>query len=273
MDVSRPNWLVSCHEQKHHEQISWGYDTLVIKRELFMQQAMIGRTGGRGVRLIGSPCDIETIAAELAGMELRGMLDEGSFCLESLNSMGSPTATEWKTYEFARLTAAAARLRFGILSPIQLTAVEDHEGEALCRLALSTDRPTLSQILNVASKRDQVRKALLSYAAGGAVGLFDSYEAVCHEIMNRSLPSYATGCGTKEWMVQQGWIEAEEDDRFLKTVLHFRQDGGGNTLPFQPLSPYEAELFVQRVLLQFIAHCYTPIGSPMPCRLMTGDDD
>jgi hypothetical protein len=238
-----------------------------------MQQAMIGRTGGRGVRLLGSPSDIEKIAAELPGMELKVMLHEGSFCLEPLNSMGSPTATEWKTYEFARLTAAAARLRFGILSPIQLTPVEDYEGDALPRSALSTDRPTLSQILNVARKRDQIRKALLSYAAGGAVGLFEAYEAVCHEIMNRSFPAYAAGCGTREWMVQQGWIEEEEDDRFLKTVLQFRQDGGGNTLLFQPFSPYEAEVFVRRVLLQLIAHCDTTIGSPTSCQLMTNDDD
>ena len=273
MNVSRPNWFVSCHEQKHHEQISWGYDILVIKRELYMRQAMIGRTGGRGVRLLGSPSDIEKIAAELPGMELKVMLHEGSFCLEPFNSMGSPTATEWKTYEFARLTAAAARLRFGILSPIQLTPVEDYEGDALPRSAVSTDWPTLSQILSVARKRDQIRKALLSYAAGGAVGLFDAYEAVCHEIMNRSFPTYAAGCGTREWMVQQGWIEEEEDDRFLKTVLQFRQDGGGNTLLFQPFSPYEAEVFVRRVLLQLIAHCDMTIGSPTSCQLMTNDDD
>jgi hypothetical protein len=273
VDVSRPNWFVSCHEQKHHEQISWSYDILVIKRELYMQQAMIGRTGGRGVRLLGSPSDIGKIAAELPGRELKVMLHESSFCLEPLNSMGSPAATEWRTYEFARLTAAAARLRFGILSPIQLTPVEDYEGKALPTLALSTDRPTLSQILNVAIKRDQIRKALLSYAAGGAVGLFDAYEAVCHEIMNRSFPSYAAGCGTKEWMVQQGWIEEEEDDRFLKTVLQFRQNGGGNTFPFQPFSPYEAEVFVRRVLLQLIAHCDRTIGSPTSCQLMTNADD
>jgi hypothetical protein len=238
-----------------------------------MQQAMIGRTGGRGVRLLGSPSDIGKIAAELPGRELKVMLHESSFCLEPLNSMGSPAATEWRTYEFARLTAAAARLRFGILSPIQLTPVEDYEGKALPTLALSTDRPTLSQILNVAIKRDQIRKALLSYAAGGAVGLFDAYEAVCHEIMNRSFPSYAAGCGTKEWMVQQGWIEEEEDDRFLKTVLQFRQNGGGNTFPFQPFSPYEAEVFVRRVLLQLIAHCDRTIGSPTSCQLMTNADD
>lgn len=273
MDVSQPNWFVSCHEQKHHEQISWSYDILVITRELYMQQAMIGRTGGRGVRLLGSPSDIQKIATELTGVELKVMLHEGSFCLEPLNSVSSPTATEWKTYEFARLTAAAARLRFGILSPIQLTPVEDYAGEALSRAALSTDRPTLSQILNVASKRDQIRKALLSYAAGGAVGLFDAYEAVCHEIMNRSFPSYAAGCGTKEWMVQQGWIEEEEDDRFLKTVLQFRQDGDGNTLPVHPFLPYEAEVFVRRVLLQLIEHCHTTIGSPISCQRLTSDDD
>jgi hypothetical protein len=238
-----------------------------------MQEAMIGRTGGRGVRLLGSPSDIQKISSELAGMEFKVILHEGSFCLEPLNSMSSPSDTEWKAYEFARLTAAAARLRFEILSPIQLTPVEVYEGETLSRAALSTDRPTLSQILNVASRRDQIRKALLSYAAGGAVGLFEAYEAVCHEIMNRSFPSYAAGCGTKEWMVRQGWIEDEEDDRFLKTVLSFRQDDGRNTLPFHPFSPYQAERFVRRVLLQLIEHCNKAIGSAMSCQLPTSDED
>lgn len=257
MDVSRPNWFVSCHEQKHHEQISWGHDILVIRRELFMQQGMIGRTGGRGVRLLGSPSDIQKIATELTGIELDVMVHEGSLYIDLLNSTRSPTATEWKAYELARLIAAAAQLRFGVLNPIQLASVEDFEGEGVSRAAPFSDRPTLSQILNIASKRDQIRKALLSYAAGGAVGLFDAYEGVCHEIMNRGFPNYAAGCGTKEWMVLQGWITEEEDDRFLKTVLQFREDDGRSTLPFHPFSPYEAEVFVRRVLLNLIEHCYT----------------
>ena len=222
-----------------------------------MQQGMIGRTGGRGVRLKGSPSDIQKIATELTGIELNVMLHEGAFYLKPLNGVGSPIATEWKAYELARLMAAAAYLRFGVLAPIELAPFEDYEGEALSRAALCTDRPTLSQIFNVARMRDQIRKALLSFAEGGAVGLFDAYEAVCHEIMDRSFPNYAAGCGTKEWMVRQGWIAEEEDDRFLKTVLQFRQDDGRNTLPFHPFSPYEAEVFVRRVLLKLIEHCCT----------------
>lgn len=272
VDALPPNWFVSRHEQKHHEQISWSYDILVIRRQLFMQQATFGRTGGWSVRLMGSPSDIQRVATELAGMELNVMLHEGSFYLKPLNSVSSPSAAEWKTYEFARLMAAAAHLRFGILSPIQLAPVADHGGQALSHAALSTDRVTLSQILNVAFLRDQIRKALLSYAAGGAVGLFDAYEAVCHEIMNRSFPNYSAGSGTKEWMVLQGWIAEEEDDRFLMTVLQFRQDDGRNTLPFHPFSPYEAEVFVRRVLLKLIEHCYTAIGSPMSCQRLTSDD-
>lgn len=222
-----------------------------------MQQGMIGRTGGRGVRLLGSPSDIQKIATELTGIELDVMVDEGALCLKPLNSGRSPIAAEWKAYELARLIEAAAQLRFGVLTPVQPTPIEDYEGESVSRAALFTDRPTLSQILDVASKRDQIRKALLSYAAGGAVGLFDAYEGVCHEIMNRGFPNYAAGCGTKEWMVLQGWITEEEDDRFLRTVLQFREDDGRSTLPFHPFSPYEAEVFVRRLLLKLIEHFYT----------------
>jgi hypothetical protein len=209
-----------------------------------------------GVRLIGSPSDIQKIATELGPVGLSVQLYDGALKIEPLSSVPAQNAAEWKGYEFARLVWAAARLRFGILNPIRLVPVEDAEMEPPSDATISTDQPTLSQILRIAYERGHIRKALLSYAAGGAAGLFDAYEAICEEIVSRGLPDYASGCGTKEWLVLQEWIAEDEDEQFLTTVLHFRQDDS-HAPTFHPLSPYEAEVFVRKVLIHLIEYCST----------------
>jgi hypothetical protein len=215
-----------------------------------------------GVRLIGSPSDIQRIATELGpvGLSVQQLCD-GALKIQLLSSVPAENATDWKGYEFARLVWAAARLRFGILNPIHLAPVEDAEMDPPSDATISTDQPTLSQILRIAYERGHIRKALLSYAAGGAAGLFDAYEAICEEIVSRSLPDYASGCGTKEWLVLQEWIAEDEDDRFLTTVLHFRQDDSQG-LTFHPFSPYEAEVFVRKVLIHLIEYCSTTTEQP-----------
>jgi len=213
-----------------------------------------------GVRLIGSPSDIQRIATELGPVGLSVQLYDGVLKIEPMSTVPAQHATEWKGYEFARLVWAAARLRFGI-NPIGLVPVEDAEMGPPSDATISTDEPTLSQILRIADESGHIRKALLSYAAGGAAGLFDAYEAICEEIVSRGLPDYASGCGTKEWLVLQAWIAEDEDDRFLTTVLHFRQDDS-HGLAFHPFSPYEAEVFVRKVLINLIEYCSTTTEAP-----------
>jgi hypothetical protein len=52
------------------------------------------------------------------------------------------------------------------------------------------------------------------------------------------------GTTTEEWLVLNSRIAEEEDDRFIRTVLHFRQDDG-RRLGSQPLAPSETASFVK----------------------------
>ena len=54
-------------------------------------------------------------------------------------------------------------------------------------------------------------------------------------------------------MISRGWITAEEEDRFLNTVLKYRCND--NVPSFIPFSPSEAQRFVRKVLLEFIRYC------------------
>jgi hypothetical protein len=153
-------------------------------------------------------------------------------------------AAEWRTYESDRLIEACTSLHCASAN------VPSREGNH----ASVVDDVTVSKIVNVARQRERIRKAILDYASGGARGLFDAYESISYEIMNCGLPNYAASIGTKEWLIRQGWISEEEEDRFLKTVLYFRSPHH-STSPPALLSPPEARAFVRRILIGFIRHC------------------
>ncbi|HTC33582.1 MAG TPA: hypothetical protein VK724_09430 [Bryobacteraceae bacterium] len=116
-----------------------------------------------------------------------------------------------------------------------------------------SDRLVVAQIVAIARDREQIRKALLAYLSGGATGLFDAYEKVSCEIMNCGLPNYAADEGTRDWLVRHGWVSEEEEDRFHKTVQHFRH-GRFSDVPSEALSPREARLFVRGILMSFVQY-------------------
>jgi hypothetical protein len=157
--------------------------------------------------------------------------------------MGVPA--EWGDYEAKRLSDACTNL----LARVSDNSSHEHNH------GFSMDEVTVSQIVNVAHERERIRKAILDYAFGGARGLFDAYESISYEVMNCGLPNYAASIGTKEWLIQRGWISEEEEDRFLKTVLYFRIPHGSP--PPAVLSPAEALDFVRRILLGFVRYCIT----------------
>jgi hypothetical protein len=145
---------------------------------------------------------------------------------------------EWEAYELNRVMSASNYLCMGTCDSSELAL---------------PDNVLVSQIVAVARNREQIRKALVAYLSGGATGLFDAYEAVSCEIMNCSLPNYAADEGTREWLVRHGWVSEEEEDRFLKTVQHFRH-GRFSDAPPHALSPHEARLFVRGILMSFIQY-------------------
>jgi hypothetical protein len=184
-------------------------------------------------RLTASSSGVSAIASELLG-------EEPGAQSAALDSTQTRIAAEWGAYDRLNLFNASAYLLFGILDPTEITrtlSVDASDGD---------DGPSLALVLNVARDRDQIRKALLAFASGGAAGLFQSYEALTYEITN-----CVARTGTKEWLVEQGWITDEEDERFLRTVLHYRRDDG-RALAFEPFSPNEAQLFVRGVLINFV---------------------
>ena len=216
---------------------------------------------GWAARLNRSSSDILRIATELLGSEFLAGPDGQAQGLQSiaLDSAKARNAAEWAAYDRLNLFAASVYLLFGTLDPADVSSVKQDVGASAIAPIRTVDTsdpddngPSLAQVLEVARKRDQVRNALLAYASGGAAGLFESYEALSYEIMD-----CVAGIGTKEWLVGQGWITEEEDDRFLRTVLHYHRDYR-RTVPFEPFSPFQAQLFVRNVLTNFLRYCASP---------------
>jgi hypothetical protein len=199
---------------------------------------------GWSARLIHEAAEIQRIAVQLEEIE--------SPKISPARRQGGPQELEsgstWNRYELARLILAAARLRFGVVGAFQMARLGNTK-----KLVSHSHGPTLGQIVSLALRSDFIRKSVFAYSEGGAAGLFEAYEAICQEIMNRCLPDYARGAGTKEWLIEQGWIRADEDDRFLRTVLHFRCHDGRRP-SFASFSPLEADEFVRRVLVSVMKY-------------------
>src|SRR5206468_8588174 len=103
----------------------------------------------------------------------------------------------------------------------------------------TSERPlTSGEIKYVALNRDRIHKAIVAYAFGGAIRLFEAYEELNYEIMDYAAADRAPGSGPRQWMISRGWITAEEEDRFLNTVLKYRCND--NVPSFIPFSPSEA---------------------------------
>jgi hypothetical protein len=212
-------------------------------------------------RLNRSSSDILKIASELLGSEFLAEPDRQAQGLQPIawDSAKARIAAEWAAYDRLKLFAASVYLLFGTLDLADVSSVNPDVGVSATAPIRTVDTsdpdddgPSLAQVLEVARKRDQVRNALLAYASGGAAGLFESYEALSYEIMD-----CVAGIGTKEWLVGQGWITEEEDDRFLRTVLHYHRDDR-RAVPFDPFSPFQAQLFVRKVLTNFLRYCTSP---------------
>src|SRR5262249_29436349 len=115
-------------------------------------------------------------------------------------------------------------------------------------------------LINVCRNREGIHRAVLAYAAGGPAGLSEAYAAIGSEIMNCVTLNYDAGVGTREWLMQQGWGTDEQDDRFLKTVQHYLHINH-RVASFEPLSPFQARLFVSRVLTNLIRYCSAQIST------------
>jgi hypothetical protein len=206
---------------------------------------------------LGANCDfgvsIKAFFAELdpdglAGLRVEVRGESLPVRSPALGSVSDLAAAQWETYDLVRLLVASAYLRSDALDPVTGRNAQRSE-----------DRVSILQTVNVARDRAPIRKAVLAYAAGGAEGLFEAYEALGSEIMNCTVLDYDAGIGTREWLVQQGWITEEEDDRFLKTVQHYRYNDNRSS-PFEPFSPHQAQLFVRRVLINLIRYCASVTG-------------
>jgi hypothetical protein len=152
-----------------------------------------------------------------------------------LDRLEARTAAEWEAYELA-------------VHPMRPGAVE-LAGTVGSEVPPPSSPATLRAVLT----RERIRAALFAYASGGAMGLLEAYEELNYEIMTCGLVDGAAGIGTRQWLLRQGWITEEEEDRFLKTVLKYRCND--HVPSFEPFSPEQAQLFVRKVLLEFIRYC------------------
>jgi hypothetical protein len=128
--------------------------------------------------------------------ELQAVADGESLYVKSpeIDRADSQIVAEWAAYELVRLMAASAYLHFGTPSQLRLVSVQKREMVPLSLNAISVAGVAelrLSEIIQVGLERQQVRKALLAHAAGGAAGLFEAYEAVTHEVLNCGVLDFA----------------------------------------------------------------------------------
>ena len=101
-----------------------------------------------------------------------------------------------------------------------------------------------------------LRSAILAYADGGAEGLFKAYEALTYELMDTQRLDNAGGIGTREWLIQQGWVTEPEEARFLDTVLHYGRENGAPA--FALASPIEVQRVVGKLLNKWIEYISLP---------------
>ena len=212
------------------------------------------------IRATGSPADLQRIADDLGDGDLHVNVDGDSLYLISpdIDKMDSQATAEWAGYELVRLISAAASLRFGIVLQVQFQSVQPKSDPIPSGYRFQSNGYkvrngySVLQAVTAAQHRSNVRTALLACAAGGADGLFRAYEALCSELMSTANLDYSGGIGTREWLIKQGWVDEQEEQRFLDTVVHY---GRQNSSPsFRTSSPGEAQRLVEKLLGKWIDH-------------------
>ena len=207
----------------------------------------------------GLPTELPRVVEALTDTDLSAAVDGHSLYLRSqgIDRIKKRVDAEWAAYELVRLISAALHLRVG---PVFL---EFQSVEALTDPLVidrqstpvrhnGTQELSVAKIMKAAQHRENVRSALLAYADGGADGLFKAYEALGYELMDTQRLDYAAGIGTREWLIQQGWVSEPEEGRFLETVLHYGRQSSAPT--FAPASPIEAHRLVGKLLNNWIEH-------------------
>jgi hypothetical protein len=216
------------------------------------------------IRASGSPTDLPRVVVALAGGgDLSAAVDGGSLYLRSLaiDRIEKQADAEWAAYELVRLISAAVQLR-SIAVFLEFQSIEAQTDALILNRETTqahrngSEELSVAKVMNAAQHRGHVRSAILAYADGGAEGLFKAYEALTYELMDTQRLDYAGGIGTREWLIQQGWVTEPEEASFLDTVLHY---GRQNSAPsFAPASPIEAQRLVGRLLNKWIEHISLP---------------
>jgi len=225
------------------------------------RNGFLSMSAGTGwlIRASGSPTDLPSVVEALTGGDdLAAAVEGRSLYLRSpvIDRVEKEADAEWAAYEFVRLISAALQLRsVAVFLEFQSIEAQDHalvmNQESTYPTRNSGGELSVHEVMNVAQHRGHVRSALLAFADGGAEGLYKAYEALTYELLDAQLLDFG-GVGTREWLIQQGWVTEPEEARFLDTVLHYgRQNSGAS---FTPASPIEAQHLVGTLLKKWIEH-------------------
>jgi hypothetical protein len=200
--------------------------------------------------------EFDNLVAELADHDLRGVLAGNSFNLggKIIAFRNASLSDAWKIFTVVLLLNAAAHLLFGPFDRIAVDIGESGTAQPEPR-PLPDHLPSLLDILRTARDRNFVRKAICAFRAGGPEGLFDAYEALTYELMERGASDYARDLGTREWLDESGWASKQEIDSFIETVLYERWPTPDEPRQFPSISPPEAEALVRRLLLKLVGYC------------------
>jgi hypothetical protein len=209
---------------------------------------------------LGQPQDFEDLVSKLDDEDLRKVLaGDSSDVSGKMLIVKNATATDaWRVFKLVHLLNAAAHLAFPSTDRI---AVASEGSEPFTHESGPPEEvPSLLDILRTARSRDQIRKAICRFRAGGPEGLFDAYEALSYELMSCGASDYTRDVGTREWLAENGWATEEEIDRFLETVLCARCDLN-SPVALESMSPPAAQALVRRLLLKFIRHSTAVIAT------------
>jgi hypothetical protein len=150
----------------------------------------------------------------------------------------------WKLFTLVLLLNAPAHLLFGRFERISVDVGDLNGGTQIEPDPSDEDLPSLLEILQMARDRNFVRKAICSFRAGGPEGLFDAYEALTDELMERGASDFTMGMGTREWLIERGWATARQIDGFIDTVLSERRPTSDEPRLHEEVSLPEAEALV-----------------------------
>jgi hypothetical protein len=206
------------------------------------------------------PEEFEDLVTKLDNEDLRKALAGNPWDLSGkiLTVKNATAADAWRVFKLVHLLNAAAHLAF---SSFDRNAVAIEGSEPFTHESgLPEEVPSLLDILRTARERDQIRKAICLFRAGGPEGLFDAYEALSYELMSCGASDYTRDVGTREWLAENGWATEGEIDRFLETVLCARGDLN-SPAALESMSPSAAQELVRRLLLKFIRHSHAIASS------------